>query len=157
MDAEAFEVPVPVAVKGLNLLDRVDYEDAYSIQTSINQSAEAWMRGLIAGAPRWFQVPWVSVGKLVLGAQFGSFTKPDHVLGFKVLADQPDAFAVGLESTGGLSVRLITLTTPGEATFATLIRLDGIRAQTLWPAIRRGHRYFAPYLLTRAANGLARV
>jgi hypothetical protein len=137
----------------MSLLDRIDYEDAYRVDTELQRTPEQWMRAFLEGAPRWFQLPWAGLGKAVLGVQFGPLrASSDHVLGWNVLADRPDLFAVGLDSSGGLFARLITLTPPGQAVVATQIRLDTTRARILWPAIRRGHRYFAPYLLGRAAN-----
>jgi hypothetical protein len=82
---------------------------------------------------------------------------PDHVLGWRVHHDRPDLFATGLDSIGGLRARLVALTPPGQALIATQISLDTSYARTLWPAIRRGHRHFAPYLLDRAASRPAPV
>jgi hypothetical protein len=149
---EATEVDVPTSVAELKLLDRVDYEDAYSVDTSVRRTPEQWMRAFLEDAPRWFQLPWAGLGKALLGARFGPRHAADHVLGWKVLEDRPGAFVVGLDSFGGLVVRLIASTPPGRAIIATQLRLDSRYARALWPAIRRGHRFFAPYLLGRAAS-----
>jgi hypothetical protein len=148
---EAVEVPVPGVVGELALLDTVDYADAYRVDTAHEHSPEQWMRAFLEGAPRWFQLPWAGLGTALLGARFGPLRGPGHVLGWRVLQDLPDAFAVGLDSAGGLDARLIALTSPGQAVIATQIRLRTRYARSLWPAIRRGHRFFAPYLLARAA------
>jgi hypothetical protein len=97
-------------------------------------------------------VPWIGVAVTVLGAKVGPMRGPGHVLGWRVLHDRPDLFAVGLDSLGGLRARLVALTPPGQALIATQISLDTAYARTLWPPIRRGHRHFAPYLLERAAS-----
>jgi hypothetical protein len=132
---------------------RVDYEDAYRVDTRLQRTPQQWMRAFIEDAPRWFQLPWEGLGKAMLGARFGPLApSADHVLGWKVLADRPDLFAVALDSSGGLFVRLITVTPPGQAVVATQIRLDTTRARVVWSVIRRGHRFFVPYLLGRAAN-----
>jgi hypothetical protein len=149
---EAVEVPVPAVVLDLALLDTVDYADAYRVDAAIERSPEQWMRAFLEGAPRWFQLPWAGLGKSLLGARFGPLRGSGHVLGWRVLQDLPDAFAVGLDSAGGLDARLIALTSPGQTIIATQIRLRTRYARSLWPAIRRGHRYFAPYLLSRAAT-----
>jgi hypothetical protein len=136
----------------VRLLDRVDYEDAFSVGTPLEQCPEQWMRTFLEDAPRWFQLPWVGVGKVVLGARFGPLLRDrDHVVGWKILYNRPDAFAVGIDSSGGLAARLVALTSPGQAIIATQIRLDTRYTRTLWLAIRRGHRFFVPYLLARAA------
>jgi len=156
-ETKPVEVLVPAAVGELSLLDRVDYEDAYRVDTHRQRTPEQWMRAFLEDAPRWFQLPWAGLGKAVLGARFGPLNAAGHVLGWKVLVDRPDAFAVGLDSSGGLFARLISLTPPGQAVVATQIRLDTTRARTLWPVICRGHRFFAPYLLGRAANQRIKV
>jgi hypothetical protein len=148
------EIEVPAAVDELNLLSRVDYEDAYAVDTEAIRTPEQWMRAFVQDAPRWFQLPWVGLGKLLLGAKFGPlYNSRDHVLGWTVLHDGPDAFAIGLDSTGGLSARLVSLAPAGRAIVATQICLSTRYARAISPLIRRGHRYFAPYLLARAAAG----
>jgi hypothetical protein len=151
--AEAVEVPVPDEVAQLRLLDRIAaYEDAFRVDTDIARTPEQWLRAFLEGAPRWFQVPWIGVAVTVLGAKVGPMRGPGHVLGWRVLHDRPDLFAVGLDSIGGLRARLVALTPPGQALIATQISLDTAYARTLWPPIRHGHRHFAPYLLERAAS-----
>jgi len=154
-ETKPVEISMPAAVGELHLLDRVDYEDAFSVDTPVKQSPEQWIRAFAEDAPRWFQLPWAGIGKILLGAQFGPlFTAPGYVVGWKILYHRPDAFAIGVDSSGGLSARLVALTPPGQAVIATQIRLDTTYARTLWPVIRQGHRFFAPYLLGRAAaNG----
>jgi hypothetical protein len=151
-ETETIEVPMPTSVAQMKLLGRVDYEDAYCVHTSAQQTPEQWMRAFLEGAPRWFQLPWVGLFKVLFGARFGPLNAPGHVLGWTVLKDRPDVFVLGLDSSGGLVARLIASTPPGQAVIATQIRLDTGYARTLWPLIRCGHRFFAPYLLGRAAE-----
>lgn len=157
VEPRAVEVAVPAAVGELALLDRVDYEDAFQVDTPLQGTPEQWMRAFIEDAPRWFQLLWINLlGRGILRARIGPMTAPDHVLGWKVIVDRPDAFAVGLDGSNAL-VRLIALTPPGHAVLATQIRLDSTPVRMLWPAIRDGHRFFAPYLLNRAASQWAAV
>lgn len=152
-ETKSVEISMPAEVSELHLLGRVDYADAFSIDTPLDHSPEQWMRTFLEDAPRWFQLPWLGLGKAVLGARVGPlFNSPDHIVGWKILSDQPDSFALGLDSSGGLFARLVALAPPGRAIIATQIRLDTTYARTLWPGIRRGHRFFAPYLLDRAAT-----
>jgi len=148
----AVEVPVPEQVAHLRMFARVDYEDAFCIDTNIARTPRQWLRAFIEDAPLWFQVSWIGAALTVLGAKVGPMHGPDHVLGWRVHYDRPDLFATGLDSIGGLRARLVALTPPGQALIATQISLDTAYARTLWPAIRRGHRHFAPYLLDRAAT-----
>jgi hypothetical protein len=147
------EVSVPATVTDLDLLGRVDYQDAYQVETAHERTPEQWMRAFIEGAPRWFTVPWiVGLGGVLLGADPRIVREPGHVMGWKILRDEPDAFVVGLDTPRGLNARLIAQAPSGRAVIATQIRLDTGYAQRLWPAIRPGHRYFAPYLLGRASK-----
>lgn len=150
--AEANEISVPPAVARLNLFDRVDFEDAYRIDVSVDRTPEQWMRAIVEGAPRWFRLAWPAVLGTLGGLEFGPRSAPDHVLGWKILEDRPDAFVIGLESSRGLVVRLITLAPHGQAVFATQLCLETTYARRLWSVARPAHRYFAPRLLTRAAQ-----
>ena len=150
------EVGVPDSATRLKLLDHVDYQDAYRVDAPASDSAERWMRAFLQHAPRWFQAVWVGAAVVLLGSRFGSLRGPDHVLGWRVLSNEPDVCAVGLDSLAGLHARLFMVVSPGETVFATQIQLDTRYVRSLWPAIRRGHRYFAPLLLKRAAERLGR-
>ncbi|WP_157260670.1 hypothetical protein [Patulibacter minatonensis] len=87
---EPVEIPVPAAVADLRLLSRVGYDDAFAVDTASDHGPEWWMRTFIEGAPRWFQLPWLGMGKAVLGVRIGPLAgSPDHVLGWKVLDAGP--------------------------------------------------------------------
>jgi hypothetical protein len=149
--SHAVEVPVPVVVSELGLLERVDYEDAFQVDAPSDGTPEAWMRAIIEGAPRWFRLSWINLlGRGILRAQIGPMHAPGYVLGWKVLLDRPEMFVVGLDGADGFRARLITVTPRGRAVFATQIRLGSPLVRTSWPAIRTGHRFFAPFLLNRA-------
>ncbi|WP_156662858.1 hypothetical protein [Mycobacterium sp. 1274761.0] len=146
---------MPSIVNELNLLDRVDYQDAYVVETPVHWTPEHWMRAIIEDAPRWFLLPWINLlGRGIMRARVGPLNAPGYVLGAKIIVDRADAFALGLDGAGKLGVRLITLTPPGQAVFATQIRFGALMMRTAWPAIRTGHRFFAPFLLSRAAQAM---
>jgi hypothetical protein len=152
-EGKPVEVDVPRVVTALDLLGRVDYRDAYAIETAVERTPEEWMRAFLQGAPRWFTLPWmIGLGAGLLGIDPRVVRRPGHVMGWAVLRDEPDVFVVGLDSPRGFRARLAAVPTPGRVTIATEIGLDTAYARRLWPAIRRGHRYFAPYLLGLAAR-----
>ncbi len=151
--AEPVEITPPATVGELRLFDRIDYQDAYAVDVTVERTPEQWMRAVVDDAPLWFKLPWAAVGKVLLGARFGPMNSTvGYVVGWKVLDDRPGLFVVGLDSEGGLLARMVAVTAPGQAVIATQIRLDTAYARALWPVIRRGHRFFAPYLLGRAAR-----
>ena len=141
---------VPAAIADLNLLDRVDYEDAFVVDTAVRRAPEEWMRGFLEGAPGWFRAAWVGVFK-TLGAEFEQHGTADQVLGWKILQNGPAEIAIALDATVGLKARLIALTPTGQAMIVTLVSLDTRRARALWVAMAPLHRFFAQYLLSRAA------
>jgi hypothetical protein len=120
---EAVEVAVPAAVSELSLLERVDYEDAFQIDTPGDKTPEAWMRAIIERAPPWFQLPWINLlGRGILRAQIGPMHAPGYVLGWEVLLDRPEVFVVGLDGADGFRARLITVA-PGVG--RSLLRRSG--------------------------------
>lgn len=152
---EAVEVAVPAVVRELSLLERVDYEDAFQIDAPGDETPEAWMRAFIEGAPPWFRLPWINLlGRGLLRARIGPMHAPGYVLGWEALFDGPEVFVVGLDGADGFRARLATVAPSGRAVIATQIRLGSPLVRTFWPAIRPGHRFFARYLLSRAAARL---
>lgn len=152
-EPHAVEIPVPAAICDLKLLDHIDYQDAFIVDTALRRTPEQWMRTIIEDAPRWFQLPWINLlGRGVLRAHIGPMSTPGYVLGWTVILDRPEVFVVGLDGAGGLRIRLITQASPGQAVLVTLIRFGPRAMRLAWPAVRSGHRFFAPYLLDRAAR-----
>jgi hypothetical protein len=147
---KAVPAEVPAAVADLNLLDRIDYQDAFVVDTAVRRAPEQWMRWFLEGAPAWFRASWPGALK-TLGAQFEPRGTADQVLGWKILQNGPAETVVGLDATIGLKFRLIALTPIGQTMIATLVSLDTRRARALWVAMRPLHRFFARYLLSRAA------
>jgi hypothetical protein len=154
--SQPVEIDVPAAVSDLHLLARVDYADAFAIDTDLDHTPEQWLRAFLEGAPKWFTIPWIAVlGAGLLGIDPRVLRRARHVVGWRILHESEDAFAVGLDSPRGLSARLIAVTPPGRAVVATQIELDTAYVRTLWPAVRSAHRFFVPVLLDRAARRLA--
>jgi hypothetical protein len=150
---KAVEIPVPVDVRDLRLLDRFDYADAFAVDAMSTRTPERWMRDFLQDAPRWFQVPWkAGLGTAVLGLPLRLTSTANDVLGWTILLNTPRVIVVGLSSPRGVEARLIATTPPGRVVITTLAQFDTAYARTLWPPIRRLHRYFVPYLLTRAAD-----
>jgi hypothetical protein len=151
-DVQVTEVRVPDAVANLRLLDRVDYHDAYVVHVESPRQPDVLLRDFLEGAPPWFVLPWAHVlGHGLLGKPVDLSPRPDRVVGWDVVADSPGAFAVALDTPRGLAARIIAVTAPGQEVIATQIKLSSKFARSLFPAIRRGHRFFAPFLLRRSA------
>ena len=155
-NVDIVEVSVPEPVRQLNLLDSIDYEDAFAITTAHPRTPEALMRDVFEGAPAWFLHTWSNVlGKAILGIYIDGRPRPDRVVGWKVMEGAGDVFVIGLDTPGGLDARLFALTSPTQEIVGTYIRLNTPYVRRLWPRIRAGHRFFLPYLLRRSARRAA--
>jgi hypothetical protein len=155
---DVVEVSIPDAVKQLDLLDRIDYQDAFAVATAQPRTPEALMRDVFEGAPAWFLHAWSSIlGKAILGLRHGLDQRPspDRVVGWNVVQVAGDVFVIGLDTPRGLDARLFALTSPTQEIVGTYIGLNSDYVRRLWPAIRAGHRFFLPYLLRRSAGRAA--
>ena len=152
------EVSVPDVVKQLNLLDSIDYQDAFAVTTAKPRTPEALMRDVFEGAPEWFLNAWSNIlGKAILGLPHGLDQRrsPDRVVGWDVVHSGGDVFVIGLDTPRGLDCRLFALNSPSQEIVGTYIRLNSAYVRQLWPTIRAGHRFFLPYLLRRSARRAA--
>ena len=140
---------VPASATALKLLDRVDYQDAYALETRVRLTPEEWMRLVLEGSPsalRGF------VGGVYRILRFGS-TSPgsaDQCSGWQVLQNGPEKFVIGTELGIGLNARRIALTRPGQVVIATQVRLDGGPARAVWAVIAPLHRRVAVSFLNHA-------
>lgn len=152
----AREVAVPAAVTDLALIDRVDFQDAYTLDPVGTRDAKWWMSEFLLQAPRWFALPWITIiGKALLRAEVGPLRgDPDYVLGWKVISDDPSAFVVGLDGQSDVRVRLVGTLEVGRPVISTQAALPTGVLRVLTPAVMRGHRFFAPYLLERVNHSL---
>ena len=143
------EVSVPASVAALKLLDRVDYEDAYALQTRAQLTPDAWMRLFLEGSPSLLGGLVSAVFKVL---RFGSTStgSADQWRGWKVLHTGPEEFVLGTELGIGMTARLIALTQPGLAMIATQVRLTGHPARAMWAVIAPIHRRAAVTFLDHA-------
>ncbi|MGH3714373.1 MAG: hypothetical protein ACRDT4_13060 [Micromonosporaceae bacterium] len=143
-------VPVPAHIAALNLLDRVDYEDAFTVRSSVPQSAEQWARLALEGAPPALR-GFILGAHRALGLRLASPKSPDHVLGWEILQSEPDLLLLGTEGHI-LTPRIVLSTPPGRVVAATLIRFDRVGARAVWAVVAPIHRGVARYLLDRTAK-----
>ncbi|HUP99336.1 MAG TPA: hypothetical protein VM093_02650 [Aeromicrobium sp.] len=152
VDSGIQEISVPEAAARLGLLASVDYEDAFSATSTAPRNPERLMRDVLEGAPTWFLHSWsLLLGRAILGnGGLNLRQSPDRVVGWKVLVNREDIFAVGIDTPRGLNARLFTLRSPDQEIIGTQIQLTSEYARRWWPTIRAGHRFFLPFLLRRS-------
>ncbi len=144
-------IAVPASVAELKLLDHVDYEDAFAVQTAAELTPEQWARLFFDGTSRLFRAAW---WWLFSGFRF-RFSPPggpDHVFGWKILQNTPTEIVLGLNSPIGVTAHLITTTPPGQAVVSTLVRLETPTARAIWAVAVYGHRATMRYLVGHAAT-----
>jgi hypothetical protein len=143
-------VTVPEQVRALSGLDRVGYADAFEVETTVSYSPHDWallatdeasplVRGFVDRAHR------------ALGLRLAPPGTPDHVLGWQIRHDGPEATV--LAAAGGLGTgRIVITTAPGRLLFATLLRFGGIGGRVAWVGVAPMHRAVARYLVGNAAR-----
>jgi hypothetical protein len=137
---------IPERARELAALDRIDYADCFSIAVSAKHSPEEWVRLAADEMPALFSV--VRVAHRALGLHLARADSPEHVIGWDVLrSDQNEAV---LGNAGMLGTpRIVGLTSQGQVTIATLIKLNGPIGRTMWAAAAPVHRAVARYVLSR--------
>jgi hypothetical protein len=140
--------------------DRPDYADAFEVRTPErdDRTAELWIRAGLEGAPGWMRWVILLVHRHVLGFRLGPPDAPDHVLGWPIVASEPDE--VRLEASSRLlrGVLVGRRVDPSSTRLTTLLFFERpATARVVWAVIGPLHRRIAPYLLTRAAGVVDRA
>jgi hypothetical protein len=147
------QVTLPPAARALSPLSRVDYEDAFLVETgpAPDRTAEQWARAILEGAPESTRNA-LSRGWSALGLRLGS-AQPDRcVLGWEVRRSTPDLALLGAPGRLGLSGELLFERRPHALLFATFVQLDNGIARALWARIAPRHRQVVQDLLEQASR-----
>jgi hypothetical protein len=137
------------------LFARPDYASAFEvIAPGSDRTAEQWVRAMFEAAPA--AVRWLLVfgWKYVLRFRLGPRASPDHVLGWKIVANAPDSIVLELQSPL-ISAQKILRTERSRIFTMTLVRYERRFASLLWLAATPVHHRTEPYLLARAASHAA--
>jgi len=104
MSGNVRQVAVPPAARALSTLSRVGYEDAFLVDTGLDQdrSGEQWSRVILEGAPVFLRrrLRW---GWFALGLRLGCTPTDRFVLGWEVRRSTPDFALLGAGGRLGLS------------------------------------------------------
>jgi hypothetical protein len=145
------KIPVPTHVEEMNLLDRVDYQDAFSVQTETRHTPEEWGRlALVQHAPPALRRIIRAVHHAI-GLRLAPSGSGDHVAGWEILQNEPEYVVLGVEGRV-LTPRIIVSTPPGSFVVSTLIRFDHVSARAAWTFVAPIHRAVARFLLDNAAK-----
>jgi hypothetical protein len=144
--------PPPVA-RPLSTLPRVDYSDAFLIESgSIHHgSAEQLARAVLADAP-------VSIKTNLLLGWLAIGLKPAtrcSVLGWEIRISTPDFVLLGRDSLIGMPAELLFRREPEALLFATFVYHANHIARTVWAAVEPAHLRVVRHVLEQAGRRFA--
>lgn len=152
------QIEPPQDARALCTLPRIDYADAFLVQTDSpsNWTAERWAMAILEQAPAAMRARLIS-GWAVLGLKLETGAESDSatVLGWPVRRNTPDVVLLGADSRIGMPAQLLVLLRPGGVLFATFLHHQSGVTRPLWAAIERTHLRVVAELLGRAAASAA--
>jgi hypothetical protein len=142
-------VQVPARARQLAGLDRVDYADAFTVETAVHRTPEQWVRCVEETAPTLMRlVRGVHHG---LGLRLGPLGSVEHVFGWEIVHTSQDEAVLSVDG-GIVTPRIVALTTPGQIVVATLLRFEHVAARPIWALLAPVHRAVARYLLDHVTS-----
>ena len=145
------QIPPPADAMALSTLARVDYVDAFLVDSEIERAPEEWIRSMLLDAPLSVQTRLVS-GWTALGLKLGSPSSPDRVLGWKVHRSGPDFVLLAADGRLGLNGELLFRSEPRGLLFATFVQHSNPAAHRAWAAIIPTHQRVVRSLLIHATR-----
>jgi Protein of unknown function (DUF2867) len=145
------QVTLPPAARALSTLSRVDYEDAFLVETgpAPDRTGEQWARAILEDAPMSTRNA-LSRGWSALGLRLSSTQSDRFVLGWEVRRSTPDVALLGANGRLGLSGELLFERQQRTLLFATFVQLENRIARALWAGIAPRHRQVVRDLLEQA-------
>jgi hypothetical protein len=149
-----FLVAVPPNARALSTLSRVDYEDAFVVETgrAQDQTAERWARAIFEDAPmptrralRW--------GWLAQGLKLGSARSDRLVLGWELRRSTPDFALLRADSRIGMPAEILFMRQQDSLLVAVFVQHENYIARAVWAGVRPVHRRVSPPI---ASSGVAR-
>jgi hypothetical protein len=144
---------IPDTVRGLAVLTKPDYVDAFTAATGelTEGSAEAWARAVMEESPAARSAPLLW---RLLGLRLGPTPSPDHVAGWRIAARGDEWITV---ETGSwlMTANGVVRVGDGHVSLALFIRYDRQIAAVIWPPVAVLHRRGAPVMVHQAVKALA--
>ncbi|MCM3925080.1 hypothetical protein ND748_25865 [Frankia sp. AiPs1] len=139
---EVFEAATRPAAEGAGARDA-------GVRDAGARDAEGWIRAVLEGAPapvRWFlRAGW----QFGLGLRLGPVSSPRHVLGWPIVAREPNVVRLATDSPL-VSAELVLRVRPAAISLTTSVTFTRRAARLLWTAALPLHRLSVPRLLRRA-------
>jgi hypothetical protein len=138
-------------VMALSTLPRIDYADAFLVDSDIERSPEQWIRAVLQDAPLPVRTRLVS-GWTALGLKLGPPSSPRRVLGWKVHRSGPGFVLLAADGRLGLDGELLFRRETRGLLFATFVQHGNPAARRAWAGITPTHERVVRSLLTDAAR-----
>lgn len=146
------QVELPPDARSLSTLSRVDYEDAFLVETGPavqDRTAERWARSMLEDAPAVVRGA-LPPGWFALGLRLGSPWNDRLVLGWEMRRSSPDFALFGARSHLGFLAELLFKRQRETLLFATFVQEQNGFARALWAGLGPPHRRVVRYLLEHA-------
>ena len=150
------QISLPVDARALSTLPRIDYHDAFRVDSNIEHDGEQWARAVLEDTPLAVRARLLS-GWAALGLRLGPPWSERRVLGWRIERRTPAFVLLGARSGLGLRGELLFRREPHGLLFATLIQQSNPAARAVWAAITTTHQEVVDSLLTHAARREAAV
>ena len=132
-------------------LDRVDYDEAFTFDTTVARSPESWARLILEGAPLSKRLQMIGVWT-ALGIRLARPGSPAAVLGWPILRNDPDAIVLGVRAAAGLAARLTIQVEEGRVTQSMVVRYENRLGRGVWTRLAPGHHRFVESLVAHAST-----
>jgi hypothetical protein len=144
------QVALPPAARALSTLARIDYSDAFLVESGSAQqwSAEQWARAVLEDAPVAIRTKlllgWSTIG--LKPATRGS------LLGWAIRVNTPAFVLLGRGSLIGMPGELLFKSEPEGLLFATFVHHANHVARAVWAAVEPAHVRIVRHLLEQAGR-----
>jgi hypothetical protein len=145
------QVSLPDDARAFSTLPRIDYHDAFRVDSRLDRTGEQWARAVLEDPPRRVRVRLLA-GWTALGLRLGPPWSQHRVLGWRVERTAPSFVLLAARSWLGLRGELLFRREPDGLLFATFIRQSNPVARAVWGAIMTTHQEVVGSLLTHAAR-----
>jgi hypothetical protein len=145
------QISLPDDARALSTLSRIDYHDAFRVDSSVDHTGEQWARAVLEDAPLAVRARLLA-GWAALGLKLGAPWSDRRVLGWKIERSSPSFVLLVARSWLGLRGELLFRREPHGLLFATFIRQSNPAARAAWAAITTTHQEVVRSLLTHAAR-----
>jgi hypothetical protein len=150
------QIEVPIAARALCTLARIDYADAFVLETrhGDDRTPEEWARAILEGAPTALRTKLL-LGWSAIGLKVAHGGSARSVLGWLVRASGPEFVLLGADSRIGMPGELLFLPGRDKLVFATFVQQDNFIARVVWAATEPTHVPVVRDVLEQAGRRLA--